>query len=149
MAQGWVVLAAVTKDLLHCATHACCMPAQGLVRAEGAVLRQLSGSAAASPWRVLLKEGDDFVQVTGEGKREGGPCCGSCSAGLVMACCLLVQPLSMVHACIPVAKNGQLAILTWNVLREHDRSCSRQPHCAGVQQRRLLVLLAAAPASEQ
>ena len=87
------------------------MPAQGLVRAEGAVLRQLSGSAAASPWRVLLKEGDDFVQVTGEGKREGGPCCGSCSAGLVMACCLLVQPLSMVHACIPVAKNGQLVII--------------------------------------
>ncbi|WIA23209.1 hypothetical protein OEZ86_010097 [Tetradesmus obliquus] len=41
---------------------------QGLVRAEGAVLRQLSGSAAASPWRVLLKEGDDFVQV-GQMKR--------------------------------------------------------------------------------
>jgi hypothetical protein len=33
------------------------------VRAEGAVLRQLSGSAAASPWRVLLKEGEQFVQV--------------------------------------------------------------------------------------
>lgn len=41
---------------------------QGLVRAEGAVLRQLSGSAAASPWRVLLKEGEQFVQV-GQMKR--------------------------------------------------------------------------------
>jgi hypothetical protein len=38
---------------------------QGLVSAEGAVLRQLSGSAAGSPWRVLLKEGEQFVQVGG------------------------------------------------------------------------------------
>jgi hypothetical protein len=51
----------------------CCLTAvrlQGLVRAEGAVVRQLSGSAAASPWRVLLKEGEQFVQV----RREPGRC---------------------------------------------------------------------------
>lgn len=146
MAQGWVVLAAVTKDLLHCVTHACCMPAQGLVRAEGAVLRQLSGSAAASPWRVLLKEGDDFVQVTGEGKREGGPCCGSCSVGWSLP----ASAASQHGACLYSRCQERSAChYTWNVLREHDRSCSRQPHCAGVQQRRLLVLLAAARASEQ
>jgi hypothetical protein len=50
-------------------------PPQGLMRTEGAVLRQLAPSgggggssseaATSSPWRVLLKDGrsDNFIQV--------------------------------------------------------------------------------------
>jgi hypothetical protein len=40
---------------------------QGLMRTEGAVLRQLApgSSSSSSPWRVLLKDkrSDQFVQV--------------------------------------------------------------------------------------
>lgn len=56
--------------------HLVCHPhhTQGLMRTEGAVLRQLappagggsSGPEANSPWRVLLKDGrsDNFIQVS-------------------------------------------------------------------------------------
>jgi hypothetical protein len=58
---NWPVI--VTLRSAVCCTALVHAWPQGLVRAEGAVLRQLSGGAAGSPWRVLLKEGEQFVQV--------------------------------------------------------------------------------------
>lgn len=37
---------------------------QGLMRVEGAVVRHVSGkSSSSSPWRVLVTEKEQFVQV--------------------------------------------------------------------------------------